>query len=271
MYTREAASKTRAARPDVVLQPERARCCAATLHAVAAAVILACGAAAAPPPAGWRVQKDFFCHPYVEDARLHKNSTPGQPATMAQCQALCAADSSCRSFAFTNDNWEGTKQGLAWCFSPETDCPNPTGQCPGGCVNFDTFYNPAYHPPLFSLSETLTSHMVLQQKPARSQLWGWGVPGTTIMLQEAPSLRATVGADGRWLMPLPPLAVGPAVFGTGNLTLSAVVAKGAPTTRVVLTDVLVGEVWMCTGQSLQAPECCRAHDPTTTRADGPFS
>ena len=75
------------------------------------------------------------------------------------------------------------------------------------------------------------------------------MPGTVIVLQEA-RVRATVGADGRWLMPLPPLDAGPAVFGTGNLTLSAVVAKGTPTTRVVISDVLVGEVWMCTGRGL---------------------
>ena len=206
--------------------------------------LLAAGSAA--PPAGWRVAKNFFCHPGVTDARLHRNSTPGLPATMAQCEALCVADPGCRSFAFTNDNWSGTKQGQAWCFSPEDDCPNPSGKCPGGCVNFDTFYNPAYHPPLpasFNLSETLSSHMVLQQKPAKAQLWGWGAPGTKIVLQEA-QLNAVVGADGRWLMALPPLEGGSSgVFGTGNLTLVAA------TTKVVLTDVLVGEVWMCTGQS----------------------
>jgi hypothetical protein len=196
--------------------------------------------AAVPPPPGWRVRRGFFCHPGVADSRLHTNSTPGQPATVAQCEALCVADPSCRSFAFTNANWEGTQRGEAWCFSPETDCPNPSGTCaPRGCANFDTFYNPAWRPPRFNLSRTLTSHMVLQRKPAKAQLWGWGVPGTKIALREAPA-SAVVGADGRWLMALPPLEGGPAVFGTGNLTL---VATG---TTVVLTDVLVGEVWMCT-------------------------
>ena len=203
------------------------------------------GVVQAPLPPGWRVQKDFFCHPGVVDARLHKNSTPGKPATMAQCEAICVADSSCHSFAFTNDNWEGTRQGQAWCFSPETDCPNHSGKCPGGCANFDTFYNPAYLPPKFNLSEALTSHMVIQQKPAKAQLWGWGVPGTKIVLQEA-QLSTVVGVDGGWLMALPPLEVNPSgVFGTGNLTL----VGGTPPTKVVLTDVLVGEVWMCTGQS----------------------
>ena len=48
-------------------------------------------------------------------------------------------------------------------------------------------------------------------------------------------------------MVLPPLeASSSGVFGTGNLTF---VATGTTAAKLVLTDVLVGEVWMCTGQS----------------------
>ena len=35
-------------------------------------------------------------------------------------------------------------------------------------------------PQWFNLSETLSSHMVLQRAPASAKLWGWGIPGTTI-------------------------------------------------------------------------------------------
>ena len=126
-------------------------------------------------------------------------------------------------------------------------------------------------PPLFNLSGTLTSSMVLQRAPARASLWGWGLPGTLITLtgpgeekkkgQGVPVLRrgggrddgdvsTTVDAGGRWFLSLPPQPAGPA-FGSGNLTITGALSSSSPSSSlaVVLSDVLFGEVWMCTGQS----------------------
>eukprot|EP01052_Picozoa_sp_SAG31_P034717 SAG31_NODE_4096_length_3591_cov_2.039805_1_plen_153_part_00 len=105
----------------------------------------------------------FFCHPGVSDDRLRKNTTA------AACRSLCDADARCASWAVTNSR----VPMLRWCFAPEDDCPNPSGACVHGCENWDTYVKEPPPTPLpFNLSETLSSHMVLQQKPARAAIWG---------------------------------------------------------------------------------------------------
>ncbi len=90
-----------------------------------------------------------------------------------------------------------------------------------------------------------TSHMVLQRDVA-APIWGWGAPGESISVvvaDEKGGNRATAtavaGADGKWMTKIGPFAAG------GPLTLTI---KGAKE-QVVLTDVLVGDVWLCSGQS----------------------
>eukprot|EP01043_Picozoa_sp_COSAG02_P006918 COSAG02_NODE_202_length_29305_cov_20.432377_17_plen_494_part_00 len=180
-----------------------------------------------------------FCHPGVSDQRLlHKNST------LSKCQAICDADPRCASFAFTNEK----VPTLQWCFAPEDDCPNPSGNCSDGCQNWDTYVKvPRPVPMPFNLSETLTSHMVLQQAPARAALWGWGEPGTKLTggvggVGDA-LFSSVVDGDGRWSTSLPPMKASAV---PRNLTVSVLGQLGL---SVVLTDVLVGEVWLCTGQS----------------------
>lgn len=88
------------------------------------------------------------------------------------------------------------------------------------------------------LSPMFSDHMVLQRgKP--NVFWGWTTPGASVRVTLA-ELEATVtaAADGRWEARLqPPPAGGPyAVTITGPQT-------------VELQDVMVGDVWLCSGQS----------------------
>lgn len=90
------------------------------------------------------------------------------------------------------------------------------------------------------LPALISDHMVLQQE-ARVPLWGWDQPGESIeifadWLNEAISTR--VGSDGKWQLEIPtPPAGGP----------YAMEIKGTETIR--LKNVLIGEVWLCSGQS----------------------
>lgn len=82
-------------------------------------------------------------------------------------------------------------------------------------------------------------HMVLQRgRPI--PVWGWDEPGqaVTVRLGDSAPVTATAGADGAWRVTLPSHdAGGPFDF----------VVVGSST--IACTDVLVGEVWLCSGQS----------------------
>ena len=81
-------------------------------------------------------------------------------------------------------------------------------------------------------------NMVLQRgEPV--PVWGWDATGTkvTVSLGDA-TVTATAGADGRWTAYLPSMKAG----GPHDITV-----KG--TSEATIKNVLVGEVWFCSGQS----------------------
>lgn len=88
------------------------------------------------------------------------------------------------------------------------------------------------------LAGVFADHMVLQ-RDVPVPVWGSAAPGEKIALSIADSkAEATAGEDGKWMARLPALKAG------GPFEL---IVAGKNT--VTLTDVLVGEVWVCGGQS----------------------
>ncbi|HUB26363.1 MAG TPA: sialate O-acetylesterase [Tepidisphaeraceae bacterium] len=84
-----------------------------------------------------------------------------------------------------------------------------------------------------------SDHMVLQQGIA-VPVWGAADPGESVTVSFAGQAKTAVaGDDGRWSVRLDPLAVS----GTGADMIIA--GKNS----VTIHDVLVGEVWLCSGQS----------------------
>jgi len=81
--------------------------------------------------------------------------------------------------------------------------------------------------------------MVLQRgKP--DSIWGWARPGETVTVEiDGDSATATTGADGRWQAKIQPPPVG------GPYTLKVSDADQS----VEFHEVLVGDVWLCGGQS----------------------
>jgi sialate O-acetylesterase len=81
-------------------------------------------------------------------------------------------------------------------------------------------------------------HMVLQQGQ-KNKVWGLADPGesVTVTIQNQ-SLQAQAAADGKWMVTLAPIAVG------GPYTMTV---KGK--NEIKIDDILVGEVWICSGQS----------------------
>lgn len=89
------------------------------------------------------------------------------------------------------------------------------------------------------LPAIIGDHMVLQQKQA-NPIWGWDAPGTELTVTLGAQVKKTkAGDDGKWTVKLDPLPA--------NAKPAVLVIEG--TSRREISDVLVGEVWMCSGQS----------------------
>ncbi len=89
-----------------------------------------------------------------------------------------------------------------------------------------------------------TDHMVLQQQ-VPVPVWGTAAPEEKITVTLAGQRKNTVaGADGCWMVRFAPLKAG-----GGPLEMRIEGSNQAGSNTVVLKDVLVGEVWLASGQS----------------------
>jgi sialate O-acetylesterase len=89
-----------------------------------------------------------------------------------------------------------------------------------------------------TLPNVFGNHMVLQQGQ-KNKVWGVAEHGETVTVTiDKQKHEATAGPDGKWQVTLDPLAVG------GPYTMTV---KGK--NEVKVDDILVGEVWVCSGQS----------------------
>ena len=95
------------------------------------------------------------------------------------------------------------------------------------------------------------SHMVLQQnQPIR--VWGWADRGESVTVEFAgKSASADVGIDGAWRVELPAMAA--------DKKAHTMTVKGKNT--VTFTDVWLGEVWICSGQSNMEWSVARSANP----------
>jgi sialate O-acetylesterase len=91
--------------------------------------------------------------------------------------------------------------------------------------------------PLFS------DHMVLQNGMA-VPVWGMADPGEKVTVKIAGQTKiATADADGKWMVKLAKLAAKP------GAALTMTIVGKAGSTPITINDVLVGEVWLGSGQS----------------------
>ena len=90
------------------------------------------------------------------------------------------------------------------------------------------------------LPSIIGSHMVLKQK-TKVKLWGWSAPGEKISIKsgwDTTTYQTTANRGARWELEISTPAAG------GPYSLSI---KG--NNEIVLEDVMIGEVWLCGGQS----------------------
>ncbi|KAG7333024.1 hypothetical protein KOW79_003159 [Hemibagrus wyckioides] len=98
----------------------------------------------------------------------------------------------------------------------------------------------------FRFASYYGEHMVLQKAPEEAVVWGYGTTGAEVQIslagQQSEQVKSVSVLNGIWKVILDPVQAG----GPYNLT---VVQKGI---KIVLTDVLFGDVWLCGGQSNMA-------------------
>ena len=97
-------------------------------------------------------------------------------------------------------------------------------------------------PALPFLHPLFSDHVVLQ-RGVRVPIWGWTIPGTKVTVQFAGQTKiAMAGPTGQWMVHLDRMSVS-----TESRTLTVTGTAGGQ--NVTVHDVLVGDVWLCSGQS----------------------
>ncbi len=92
----------------------------------------------------------------------------------------------------------------------------------------------------FELPSLISDNMLMQQK-ANAKIWGKAIPGykVTVSTSWKAEGEATSGKDGRWSVTIPTPEAG------GPYTISIT----GRDTSLTINNVLIGEVWFCSGQS----------------------
>jgi sialate O-acetylesterase len=104
------------------------------------------------------------------------------------------------------------------------------------------------------LPAVISSHMVIQQhRPI--VLWGWADAGETVSVRfRGQTASSQADGMGNWRVELPPM--------DADARSSAMTFGGSRSPSVTLVDVLVGEVWLCSGQSNMEWPVERTHSPS---------
>lgn len=109
------------------------------------------------------------------------------------------------------------------------------------------------------LAPLFQDHMVLQ-RDASVPVWGTAKPGETVELViDDQHLKTKADAKGNWQVTLKPLTVGKP---------RKLVVEGS--NRIEIKDVLVGEVWICSGQSNMAWTVDRSKNFPTEKANAKY-
>ncbi len=113
------------------------------------------------------------------------------------------------------------------------------------------------------LAAVFSDHMVIQrEKPV--PVWGWADAGESITIEFAGQEKSTTAdAKGKWQVKLDPMTAS-----AESRVLS--VQSGKPDRRIEVGDVLVGEVWLGSGQSNMAMRVSGARDYKTEQATANF-
>ena len=100
----------------------------------------------------------------------------------------------------------------------------------------------AVHAADLKLASVFSDHTVLQrERPV--PVWGWANPGDEVTVEFAGQKKtAQADAAGKWMVTLDSLAA-------SSQPRDLVIESGSLKQKLTISDVLVGDVWLCSGQS----------------------
>src|SRR6478736_4549325 len=85
----------------------------------------------------------------------------------------------------------------------------------------------------------LVRDSMILQRDTKINIWGWAAKNEKISIKfNSKSYKTTTGSDGKWLIQLAPMKAG------GPYTMDI-----AGSNKIVLKEILIGDVWICSGQS----------------------
>lgn len=88
------------------------------------------------------------------------------------------------------------------------------------------------------LPALIRDSMILQ-RDTKLNVWGWASKGERISVRfNNKNYKTSTGADGKWLITLPPMKAG------GPYSMEV-----AGSSKITIRDILIGDVWFCSGQS----------------------
>ncbi len=115
-------------------------------------------------------------------------------------------------------------------------CPAPVKRLLPVLVSLLLFF--LQSPGNIRLPRLVSDSMVLQ-RGVHARIWGWADPGERVSVRFlGKHYQTRAGADGRWALILAPLQAG----GPYSMELQG-------KNRIIIHDILVGDVWFCSGQS----------------------
>jgi sialate O-acetylesterase len=96
----------------------------------------------------------------------------------------------------------------------------------------------------------LVSNGMVLQRDRPVTIWGWAAAGEKVNVSfQGKTYRATAANDGQWRVSLPAMKAG----GPYDMTLAA-------SNQIQVKDILVGDVWLCSGQSNMETPMLRLRD-----------
>lgn len=108
--------------------------------------------------------------------------------------------------------------------------------CVAVCLVFLSLHEDAWGN--IRLPVLISDGMVLQ-RDIKLNIWGWGSPGEKVRVKfYGKTFNSLTDREGNWKMVLPPMKAG------GPYTMEV---KGDNT--IIIKDILIGDVWFCSGQS----------------------